>query len=136
VLVSRHALLLGMLLCLGACGVEGNWSLDREATRASLEQALEDRAPDQAGQVGAAVARRAVHALVEGLSVSLELRSDGAFTATIAGKNLSGQWTREGDRVMLTPSGGEDPIVLRRRGGRLSLEHDRAPGATIYLQRD
>lgn len=133
-----------VLTACGGGGPEGTWTVDREATRASIQKAMEDEASKQGddamGQMGQAMMAQMLDSMMgEFGKMTIEMKGDKTFTASVPmeSKPVAGKWSMSGDKVTLTPDDGKDPITATLDGDQLVMESGESdmPDIAIYLNR-
>lgn len=142
--VVKVAVLAAFCAVLAACGgssPEGQWSLDKEKTKNSVQTAIKKQMEEREGPgMEEEMMTGMLDAMMEAMNITMDVRADNTFTASVPmGPSLTGTWTRDGDKVTFKPSQeGEEAMVATLNGDELVLSppDDELPDARLYLKRN
>jgi hypothetical protein len=116
----------------GCGGVEGNWKLDKDATKKAMDGEIAKMPADQQE-----MAKK--FADMSDVDIALELKKDGtaSMKITAMGKTdeESGTWKKEGDNVTLTNAHGK-PMTCTKGGSKLTCTEKHASGdqVTVFVK--
>ena len=102
----NQVLVLGALLLVGCGSVEGTYTLDKDATKKSMEAAIAKMPSDKQADAKMGLA------FIDAMDVSMELKAGGAATMKSTMKGLGdgkektdeATWKKDGDTISITDS--------------------------------
>ena len=110
----------------GCGGVEGNYKLDKDATKKAMEAEIAKLPADQQE-----MAKKFGSDMADQMDVALEIKKDGtaSMKITAMGKTdeESGTWKKEGDAITLTNGKGK-PMNCTKSGSKLTCTEKHASG--------
>lgn len=116
----NQVLVLGALLLVGCGSVEGTYSLDKDATKKSMEATIAKMPADKQADAKLGLA------FVDAMDVSMELKAGGACTMKSTMKGLGdgkeqaeeGTWKKDGDTVSITSAKKPNDVQKCTKSGK------------------